>query len=281
MYKLNIEHNKSIKKHLSWKVDTITKVFFSPTNIDELANFLNNNNEQILFLGLGSNLLIKNAVFDGVIINTKQLKTINYDDGYIVAQCGVSLAKLARFSVANNLYGLEFLSAIPGSVGGALTMNAGCFNSEIWQWVDNVDTIDNNGIIHTRYKEDFSIDYRCVVAKYDTEYFISARLKPDIVNKYPSIKQLLQKRQQTQPNSLHSCGSVFVNPVGHYAGELIERANLKGFCIGDACISEQHANFIINTNNANAVDIEKLIKYIQKTIKYKFNIELTTEVKII
>ncbi len=281
MQKLDIKYNQNMAKHLSLRVGGYAKMFFSPKNIDELVYFLANNNNQVLFIGLGSNLLIRNKGFEGVVISTKKLNSIAINGKYVSADVGVSLAKLARFSNNNKRYGLEFLATIPGSVGGGLAMNAGCFDNEIWQWVKCVKTINNNGTIYNRKLTDFKISYRSVNSKYKNEYFIGASFKPSIYNLGNSIKQLLQKRQKTQPIASANCGCVFINPKGYYAAKLIDDAGLKGFCIGGACVSKKHANFIINYGNASANDIEKLIKYIQKIIKNNFNITLKTELRIV
>ncbi len=281
MQKLDIQYNQPMAKHLSLRTGGCAKILFSPKNIDELAYFLINNNKKILFVGLGSNLLIRDKGFDGAVISTKKLNSITINGEYINADAGASLAKLARVSSKNKYYGLEFLATIPGSVGGGLAMNAGCYNSEIWQWVNKIKTITNKGIIYNRKLNDFTIGYRLVNAKYKNEYFISASFKPSSYNLGNNIKELLQKRQKTQPTASANCGCVFINPKGYYAAKLIEESGLKGFCIGGACVAKKHANFIINYDNASTNDIENLIKYIQKTIKNNFNIKLQTELRII
>lgn len=285
-----------MSKYNSWRCGGVAKTLYTPNTLTQLSDFLAHNTQEILLLGLGSNLLIGEQGFDGVVIHTKQLNnlTINNNNHTITAQAGVSLAKLSRFSGQHHYYGAEFFSTIPGSVGGALAMNAGCFGLETWQWVNSVQTIDTKGNQHTRTPADFKVGYRQVIPKFNDEFFISASFKFSKTcvntNLNTDIKTLLKKRQDTQPTGLASCGSVFKNPQNSdnqkgntklYAGALIEQANLKGFCIGGACVSNKHANFIINTGNATPNDIKKLIKHIQNTIKLQFNIHLEPEVKII
>ena len=272
--------NQSMAKYCSWRTGGRAKYFYTPANIEALSSFLKTNTLPVLWLGLGSNLLIRDLGFDGVVIHTKLLNKLSLNQGKIYAQSGVSLAKLARFSQKNQQYGAEFLSTIPGSVGGALAMNAGCFNQEIWSLVDEIQTIDNAGYIHYRTVNDFDIGYRQVIAHHQNEYFLSTHLSLPSIPPKQSIKDLLQQRTTTQPIGLASCGSVFINPKGYYAGKLIEQSGLKGFCIGGACVSKKHANFIINHDHASTQDIENIIAYIQKTVKQQFNIALVPEVKI-
>lgn len=269
-----------MKKHCSLRAGGDAKVFFTPNNSDELSQFLSNNQKPVLFLGLGSNLLVRDRGFDGVVIKLKQLNQLKLHQDGVYAQAGVSLAKLARFCHANNIQGAEFLSAIPGTVGGALAMNAGAFGAETWQFVTMVKTINNAGEIFYRKKQAFNISYRKVDAHHQDEYFLGANFHFDLLHQTQDIKTLLKKRNASQPTGLASCGSVFKNPKDQYAAKLIEACQLKGFCIGGACISNKHANFIINQDHASATDIENLIQHIQLTVKSKFGIDLETEVVI-
>ena len=273
-------HNESMKKHCSLRAGGDAKFFFTPNNSDELSQFLSNNQKPVLFLGLGSNLLVRDQGFDGVVIKLKQMNQLKLHQDGVYAQAGVSLAKLARFCHANNIQGAEFLSAIPGTVGGALAMNAGAFGAETWQFVTMVKTINNAGEIFFRKKQAFNISYRKVDAHHQDEYFLGANFHFDLLHQTQDIKTLLKKRNASQPTGLASCGSVFKNPKDQYAAKLIEACQLKGFCIGGACISNKHANFIINQDHASATDIENLIQHIQLTVKSKFGINLETEVVI-
>lgn len=278
-----ISYQQPMSKHNTWRAGGIAKMFFIPENIEQLAEFLAQNTAPILLLGLGSNLLIKDRGFDGVVIHTKYLNHMSYNGRHLVIEAGVPLARIARFAVKHKQYGAEFLSAIPGTLGGALAMNAGAYRGQIWDLVHQVETIDTNGSRHIRQPSDFVVGYRQVHANYPDEYFTGAHLQ---LNATPakdalSIKQLLAKRNRQQPIGTANCGSVFVNPNGYYAAQLIEQCGLKNVCIGDACVSAKHANFIINRGRASATDIENLIHHIQETVRTKFAIELTPEVVIV
>ena len=276
-----IKFNEPMSKHCSLRTGGQTSQFFVPEDEAALSNFLKNNKTQLLFVGLGSNLLVRDRGFDGTTIHTKNFNSLDISKDFVDSGAGTSLAKLSRFSQANLKYGAEFLSAIPGSVGGALAMNAGAFGSEIWQYVVSVKTINLTGDIQERFPSDYKINYRSVIHHFSGEFFISARFNFDLKQPQDNVRDLLHKRNSTQPIGLASCGSVFKNPKDTYAAKLIESSGLKGFCIGGACVSEKHANYIINQNNASAMDIENLIAHIQNTIKDKHNVELETEIIII
>ena len=276
-----LKYDEPMSKHCSLRAGGITREFCSPENIEELSEFLNHNHLPLLFLGLGSNLLVRDNGFNGVTIHTKHLKEMSPSNGLIEAEVGATLAKLSRFAQTNLKHGAEFLSAIPGSVGGALAMNAGAFGSEIWQYVVSVRTINLSGKIQQRDKSDFVIDYRSVTHNHVDEFFISAQFDFDLEEANDDVGDLLHKRNSTQPIGLASCGSVFKNPNGNYAAKLIEESGLKGYCIGGACVSEKHANYIINQDNASSSDIEKLILHIQNTVKTLHKVELEPEIIII
>jgi len=276
-----IKFNEPMSKHCSLRSGGMTSEFFLPKDINELSLFLKSNVKPILLVGLGSNLLVRDRGFNGVTIHTKNLKELNITNKYIESGAGTSLAKLSRFAQANLKYGAEFLSAIPGSVGGALAMNAGAFGSEVWQYVVSVQTISLSGELQERFPNDYEINYRSVKHRFSDEFFISARFDFNLNKPNDNVRELLDKRNSSQPIGLPSCGSVFKNPKDNYAAKLIESSGLKGFCIGGACVSEKHANYIINQNNATALDIENLIIHIQNTIKTLHNVELETEIIII
>ena len=276
-----IKFNEPMSKHCSLRSGGMTSEFFLPKDINELSLFLKSNVKPILLVGLGSNLLVRDRGFNGVTIHTKNLKELNITKKYIESGAGTSLAKLSRFAQANLKYGAEFLSAIPGSVGGALAMNAGAFGSEVWQYVVSVQTMSLSGELQERFPNDYEINYRSVKHIFSDEFFISARFDFNLNKPNDNVRELLDKRNSSQPIGLPSCGSVFKNPKDNYAAKLIESSGLKGFCIGGACVSEKHANYIINQNNATALDIENLIIHIQNTVKTLHNVELETEIIII
>ena len=273
--------NEPMSKHCSLRSGGETSEFFQPLDILELSQFLKNNTKPILMVGLGSNLLVRDKGFDGVTIHTKNLKELNISDNFIESGAGTSLAKLSRFALANFKYGAEFLSAIPGSVGGALAMNAGAFGSEIWQYVVSVKTMSHSGEMKDRKPSEFEIAYRSTIHKNSNEFFVSAVFNFNLKEQNDDVSELSLIRNSSQPIGLPSCGSVFKNPKNHFAAKLIESSGLKGYCIGGACVSDKHANYIINQDNATAQDIENLIADIQDVIKQQFDIELETEIIII
>jgi UDP-N-acetylmuramate dehydrogenase len=203
--------------------------------------------------------------------------------GQVKVDAGVPCAKVARFSARAGYTGAEFLAGIPGTMGGALAMNAGAFGGETWNIVSSVKTLSRTGNITTRVPADFNIGYRSVQIP-SNEWFISAALQLQKDHEKTAgqrIRELLEKRSATQPVGLPSCGSVFRNPTGDYAARLIDACGLKGKRIGDAAISEKHANFIINHGNATARDIEGLVGLAKQKVLEKFGIELTPEVRIV
>jgi UDP-N-acetylmuramate dehydrogenase len=278
---MSLKRCESMALHCSLRAGGLSQFFFMPNSIQTLVDFLKSNTKPILFIGLGSNLLIRDTGFQGVIIKLTQLKLFTLDGSNMNAAAGLALAKIARIASKNHLYGAEFLSAIPGTLGGALAMNAGAFGHEIWSLVERVRTINSVGEVFYRYPKDFEIGYRQVIPTHANEYFIGAELKFKTEKNQQNIQQLLEIRKTSQPIGLPSCGSVFKNPAPYYAAKLIEQSGLKGFCIGGACVSNKHANFIINQNNASASDIENLILHIQQTVKSNVNIDLELELKII
>lgn len=287
MKKIKIIKNEAMSRHTSWRAGGVAKQYVQAESLAALAAFVSTlpEDEDLLWMGLGSNTLVRDAGFNGTVIATQgvmsQLELI--DDTTVYVGAGVAGAKLARFCSKNKLEGAEFFAGIPGLLGGALAMNAGAFGGETWPLVMAVETLNRKGEITKRQAGDFKYSYRHVEGPKD-EWFVSATLKltkKDEKDNTIDIKQLLAKRAFSQPTGVASCGSVFRNPEGYYAAQLIEACGLKGKRIGGAVISEKHANFIINDNDATAADIESLIKLIQETVKNKNDILLQTEVKIV
>lgn len=276
-----------MEKHTSWRAGGPVDQFYTPVDIDDLVNFMSSLpvNEPVIFLGLGSNLLVRDKGFRGTVISLKgSLSDIEVLKGNkLRVGAGTSCAKLARYCHRNNLIGGEFFAGIPGLVGGALAMNAGAFNGETWPLVDSVMTMNQQGEMNKRTQQDFKVSYRSVAGRSD-EWFVSVDFQFEPGNGEEAaerVKALLKKRSDTQPTGLPSCGSVFKNPQGDHAARLIEASGLKGFSIGGAVVSEKHANFIINSGKAKSSEIEALIYHVQKIVKEKQGVELETEVKII
>lgn len=276
-------------KYTTWRVGGIAKSMYKPKGMQDLARYLQSlpDDEPILWLGLGSNSLISDKGFSGNVILTQGcLANIDLISANTVrVEAGVSCAKMARFCAKNNLAGAEFWAGIPGTMGGALRMNAGCFNGETWQYVNEVEVMDRFGKISKRTKDDFEVAYRHVEGLKKDEWFVAATCSFAKGNKDDSlatIKELLYRRSATQPTNQYNCGSVFRNPPNNYAAKLIEECKLKGYKLGGAQVSEKHANFIINLDgNAKAHDIEQLIKFVKSAVYEKTNINLIQEVHII
>jgi len=281
------EEGVSLARYTSWKVGGQAEILFQPKDLKDLQNFLStlNASTPITWLGRGTNVLVRDGGIRGVVIvmqgamNTLE-KTQN---NHIRAELSVSCAKLARFSAENDLLGAEFLAGIPGTVGGALAMNSGAYGSETWNFVSQVETVDRRGNLHVRTPNEFEVAYRSVKGAPD-EWFIAATFefeKGDGQQSREKIRALLDQRNSSQPVGNRSCGSVFRNPENDFAARLIESCNLKGKTIGGAQISTKHANFIINTGDASAEDIEMLITYVRNTIDRECGVSLIPEVRII
>jgi UDP-N-acetylmuramate dehydrogenase len=274
--------------YTTWRVGGLAKALYKPAGIADLSLFLKqlDADEPLLWLGLGSNSLINDLGFSGTVILTQGcLSGLDLiGDALIRVEAGVSCAKMARFCARNSLAGGEFWAGIPGTMGGALRMNAGCFNGETWQSVVEVETMTRTGEIRRRLPSEFNVAYRHVSGLND-EWFIAATCRLALGEKDKAlqlIKELLVHRAATQPTSEYNCGSVFRNPPQNYAAKLIESCGLKGKRFGGAVVSEKHANFIINhQGTASANDIESLIQFVQKTVYEQTAIELIREVHII
>lgn len=283
--------DEPMSKHVSWRAGGNAKRFFKPADLDDLITFLPTvaKDELILFVGLGSNLLVRDAGYNGTVVLTTPTihgLTLDANDRTIVrAGAGVASPHVAKFAAKNGLIGSEWLAGVPGTVGGALAMNAGCYGTETWEQVVDCQTIDREGRLHTRTAQDYDIGYRHVAPRAaHEEWFVSARFRftlGDAASAQTKIKELLAKRMASQPLDKPNAGSTFRNPPGDHAARLIESCGLKGFSIGGAQVSTKHANFIINSGTASAADIEALIDHMQDTVKQKTGVALVREVRIV
>lgn len=283
-----LRHNEPMSEHTSWRVGGPAQWFYEPADVADLARFMPQlpNDIPVFWLGLGSNLLVRDGGIAGVVIITagllNEIKLLDKKTLYIEA--GVSCAKVARLAARAGLTGSEFLAGIPGTFGGALAMNAGAWGGETWSLVQSVETLDRQGQQHSRKITDYKIGYRRVKGP-KNEWFIAATLQlspnSELEDGSAKIKALLKQRSDKQPMGLPSCGSVFSNPPGDYAARLIEQAGWKGRREGGASVSEKHANFIINHNAATAADIESLIEQIRASVEQTYGINLTPEVQIV
>ena len=280
--------NEPMARHTSWRAGGSAERAYMPVDLEDMRLFLASlpRHEPVYVVGLGSNLLVRDGGLRGTVIFTHgALKEIRSEGNAIYAEAGVPNPKLARFAAMHELVGAEFMAGIPGTVGGALTMNAGCYGGEAWGIVESVTTLDRTGQLHQRTPANYEIGYRSVKLRDGgEEWFAAARFKlppGDGVKSRATIKQLLERRIAAQPLNIPNAGSVFRNPPNDHAARLIEACGLKGRALGGAMISEKHANFIVNTGHARAADIETLIETAHSAVLEKFGIDLEREVRII
>ncbi len=304
-----------MRRHTSWRAGGMARRMYRPADLADLQAFLRQlpSDEPLLAVGLGSNLLVRDGGFRGtVLLMQGALSELRMEGDVIYVQAGVAGAKLARFAAANDLCGAEFFVGIPGTLGGMLAMNAGCYGSETWQKVQRVQVLTRSGELLERTPQEYDIGYRHVALREKgeggrekgdvaapcegstlpsspfplpkEEFFVGAWLKfeaGDVEQARQDIKALMEKRSASQPLQQPNAGSVFRNPPGGHAAKLIEGCGLKGKRIGGAQVSEKHANFIVNTGDATAKDIEDLINTVQATVLQQTGIELHPEVRII
>ena len=284
-----LRFNEPMARHVTWRAGGAAARAYVPADLDDLAAFLRATriDEPLLFVGLGSNLLVRDGGFAGTVVFLHAvLGRLTFADGLVYAEAGVAGPKLARFAANRGLAGAEFLAGIPGTVGGALAMNAGCYGGETWAIVERVLMLDRHGVLRERRAEDFEIGYRHVgLRAASDEVFAAAWFRlpaGDGAASRERIRALLEKRIASQPLQLPNAGSVFRNPPDDHAARLIEAAGLKGMQIGGARVSERHANFIVNAERrATAADIEALIGKVQESVRTKFGVELVREVRIV
>lgn len=282
-----LRENVSLSDYTSWRVGGPAQRLYEPKDSDDLIRFIKQlpEKEPLLFLGLGSNTLVRDGGIKGTVVITQGAlcKLDLLDPTSVRAEAGVASPAFARFAARKNLSGTEFLAGIPGTIGGALTMNAGCNGMETWKIVKAVETINRQGEKKLRYPNEYQVAYRSV-SIFPDEFYLAAhfQLKPGSKEEsLEKIRALLAYRAATQPTNEPSCGSVFRNPAGDYAAHLIESCGLKGLKIGGAEVSMKHANFIVNAGHATAADIEALIEKISDIVFKTHHIQLIREVHII
>lgn len=286
-FAVRVKRDEAMSRHTSWHAGGPADLFFAPADRAELSRFLAAlpPTVPVHWLGLGSNLLVRDGGLRGVVIATQGVlgRLERRAQNYVYCEAGVPCARLAKQCVRWGLGPAEFFAGIPGTFGGALAMNAGAFGGETWQHVVEVEVMDRAGRARTRQAAEYDTSYRSVHGPAGHEGFMAATLRFDCkpAAHEDEIRALLDKRKATQPIGEWSCGSVFTNPPGDYAARLIEASGLKGHRIGDASVSDKHANFIINHGSASAADLEGLIRHVQATVKAKHGIELHPEVHIV
>jgi len=285
--------DEPMARHSSWRAGGRAERLYLPADLEDLAAFLRQlpDGEPLLFVGLGSNLLVRDGGLRGTVVLTHAAaKRPELLLGRVYAEAGVASPKVARFAALNNLAGAEFLAGIPGSIGGALAMNAGCYGSETWDIVARAVTIDRKGELRSRERDEFDISYRhCALRQGgrlgDDEWFVAAYFQlaaGDGEASRAKVKEFLSRRVASQPLQLPNAGSVFRNPIADHAARLIEACGLKGLERGGARVSEKHANFIVNPKGAaKAADIEWLIETVRARVLEQTGIDLQPEVRIV
>ena len=282
-----VRRDEPLSRHTSWHVGGPAEVFFNPRDREDLSAFLRAAppDVPIHWIGLGSNLLVRDGGLRGIVISTHSTLDAleRLSETAVRGEAGVACARIARQCVKWGLGPAEFFAGIPGTLGGALAMNAGAFGGETWSHVRALETIDRRGRTHRREPEEYRVGYRQVIAPVPEEWFLAAELA---FERRPGahaseVQKLLTQRRASQPIGEWSCGSVFTNPPGDHAARLIEAAGLKGFRIGDASVSEKHANFIINHGQARAADLERLIGHVRDTVARVHGVALHPEVRIV
>lgn len=295
--------HEPMARHVSWRAGGSAERVYIPANISDLAEYLRGlpADLPVVFAGLGSNLLVRDGGVHGVVVLLhgalkrialeSRVKGTSWENeavegyGVVYAEAGVATPKLARYAASHDLVGAEFMAGIPGTVGGALAMNAGCYGTETWDVAAQVMTLDRQGHLTERSATDYTLGYRYVALNSAAEeWFVGGwfRLpRGDGAVSGQKIKELLSRRIASQPLNLPNAGSVFRNPPGDFAARLIEACGLKGLRSGGAQVSEKHANFIVNTGGATAADIEDLIHEVEYRVDQHSGVRLVCEVRII
>lgn len=286
-YAARVRRDEPMARHTSWHVGGPADYWFEPEDRTDLMAFLRALPRELAvhWVGLGSNLLVRDGGLRGVVISThgalKRLDRLSATTVY--CEAGVPCARIARQCIKWGLGPADFFAGIPGTLGGALAMNAGAFGGETWRHVRSVETVDRAGVQHTRAPAEYAISYRHARPPVADECYLAATLefeqRPGADN--AELKALLTRRKETQPIGEWSCGSVFTNPPGDHAARLIDTAGLKGTRIGGAAVSDKHANFIINTGAATAADLEQLIVHVQRVVEAQHGVRLVPEVRVV
>jgi UDP-N-acetylmuramate dehydrogenase len=281
-----IQRDEPMSRHTSWHVGGPADVFFTPKDRADLLAFLEvlPTGTPLFWLGLGSNLLVRDGGIRGVVIDTTGLDQLeSIDATTLYADAGVPCARIARRCISLELGPAEFFAGIPGCLGGALTMNAGAFGGETWPRVRAVDVCDARGRERRRDAREYSYSYRRIVPPVPGEFFLGAVLefehRPGLTD--DALRDMIARRKESQPIGEWSCGSTFTNPKGDHAARLIEAAGLKGTRIGDVMVSPKHANFLVNVDAAKAADVERLVALIQQEVKRQFGATLTPEFRVV
>ena len=279
--------NEPMSRHTTWHVGGPADLWFTPRDVEDLSAFLRAlpAGVPVTWVGLGSNLLVRDGGIRGAVISVHGILNglERVDTDRVRAEAGVACARLGRQCAKWRLGPADFFAGIPGTVGGALAMNAGAWGGDTWSHVMETETIDRAGSRHRRQATEYRYGYRSVTPPVAGEWFLAAtfRFDPRPDASTESIKRLLEQRHASQPIGAWSCGSVFTNPPGGHAAKLIESAGLKGHRIGGAVVSDKHANFILNEGTATAADLEALVRHVQATVERVHGVRLVPEVRVI
>ena len=283
-----LRRDEPMSRHVSWRAGGKARTFYQPADVADLCAFLAmvGPGEPLLFVGLGSNLLVRDGGFAGTVVFTHHaLVGIVVEDHGFRALAGVPSPHLARFVARHGGAGAEWLAGVPGTIGGALAMNAGCYGGDTWSHVVSVQTVDRHGVLHERLPADFEVGYRHVASrKHPAEWFVSGLFQFEeghVGVSMARIRDLLSRRVASQPLNQPNAGSVFRNPPGDHAARLIESCGLKGFRIGGAQVSTKHANFIVNLEGSTAQDIEGVIDHVEAHVQEHTGVKLIREVRIV
>ena len=284
----NLKIDEPMKNHTSFKIGGTADIFVTPVGIKQLGEILNvcrDNEIPVLVIGNGTNLIVRDKGVRGVVVRISD----NFDkyvikNDIIEADAGILLSRLSDIALQHELSGIEFASGIPGTLGGAVAMNAGAYNREMKEVVIKTQYMDRNGIIKTIQGEQHQFGHRTSFVQKECGIVLKSEIQLQKSNKR-KIKTLMDdlntRRNEKQPLEMPSAGSIFKRPSGYYTGELIEKCGLKGYRIGGAEVSDKHCGFIINMGNATASDVINLIQYIMAKVKARYGIQLQTEVKIV
>jgi UDP-N-acetylmuramate dehydrogenase len=286
--KENVFIEESMKRHTSFKIGGIADILAIPSSREQLINLINFCKKDKLnyyIIGNGSNLLVSDKGIRGLVIKTIHLSQCRKSEEYTIeCETGSLLSKISNFAFDNSLSGLEFSSGIPGTLGGAIVMNAGAYSGEMKDVVVETEYIDEDGKVKKLNGLEHKFNYRSSVFQKNKGIILSSKMRLNKDDKEKIKYRMVEynkKRKRKQPIDIPSAGSVFKRPEGYYAGKLIEECGLKGYNIGDAQVSEKHCGFIVNNGNASAEDVTKLIDIIHKTVWQKFRVKLKTEIKFI
>lgn len=283
----DITLDSPMSEHIYFRVGGPADILVTPINEEQVVNTLKlcrEYNVPYFILGNGSNILVKDGGISGVVIKFNKLNKITTNGNCVTAQSGALLKDVSKAALKNNLRGFEFACGIPGSIGGAVFMNAGAYDGEMSHVIKSARVIDENCNIKNLTKEELELGYRSSIVMKKGYVVIEATVELES-GEYASIKDkiedLTNRRESKQPLEYPSAGSTFKRPEGYFAGKLIQDSGLKGFSIGGATVSEKHSGFVINKGGATAKDVLDVIAHVQKTVKENFDVELHTEVRII